>query len=699
MSHEEGIRQVLEEICDFPVPTQEEWEKVTEKSLKGRSIEEALFTKTLEGITLKPLYREEDRDKLPYQHTMPGQSPYVRGTEAGKLPSRPWEISQSVSERVPALANQVIKEGLERGQHAVKIEWNEALWEHREISRDNIKDQGVLVTSVDDLLTLLDGIDLDAHPFHVETGPDPLPLFSMWMAAMKKKGATKFIKGSVAADPFGYWVKYGTLPLPLSTCFDHVADVIRWCDEEKVDVKTILVSSEPYHLAGASATEELAYIIATAVTYIKELAERGIEPEKTISHMQFHLPAGANFFMEIAKFRALRVLWSHVQTAYDINEEQRTMTVYGVTSKKTKAKYDPYVNMLRATTEAFSLAAGGVDSVEVTPFDEVFQRPTSFSRRIARNTQIILQEESHLGRTIDPAGGSYYVENITHELGEKAWRLFQDIEADGGFEKALREGRIQTQLETLRKQRKEQVEHQERVYVGVNKYADIYEKPVSVTPESDEKEIVRYFEANNASRIVHNELQDNENKTAQLIEFASENTTLFSQRVACSWKEEQEPITSLPVFREAELFESLRERAEQFKQTKNEPLSALLVGLGPLAHHKARADFAAGFLQTGGFEIEKTDGFDDAETAIAQAVKSKETIIVLCGRDEAYETYGLSIVEGIKKQAPDKTVLLAGQLFDEALWKEKGLDGTIHRHSNVYETLHWLQRVKGAVEQ
>ncbi|SDI67661.1 methylmalonyl-CoA mutase family protein [Alteribacillus bidgolensis] len=694
---DETLRSVLKNICDFPVPDEKAWYEAAEASLKGKSVEKLLYTKTDEGITLKPLYRAEDRENLPYADTLPGQSPHIRGIRAASERSLPWKAAQTVWERTPEAANQEIKEGLQKGQHAVNLSWNNGVKEGKEMKGNQISDTGILVSDTEDILTLFQGVDLENTPIYFETGADPLPLFSLWAAALQKADVSSPASGSAASDPLGSWVKAGELPAPLSTCYNHAAEIIKWCENRSIHVKTVLISSEPYHNSGASAVEELAYAMAAAVSYIKELNDRGISPEKSVSYFQFRFPAGSNFFMEMAKFRAARGLWSNVQSAFGIREEKRSMSLQGTTSKRTKTVYAPYVNMLRTTTEAFAAVAGGADCLDVTPFDAAFQRPSSFAKRIARNTQIILQKEAYLGRTMDPAGGSYYVEKLTHELAEKAWSLFQEVEANGGLEQNLLDGNVQERVIKGRKNKEKQVQEQRKVYVGVNKYPDINEKAVSVKPEDDEKQVSAFLENNQSKKrnragvewkkgekSIIEEAVDAAKKGALLSDLAQHNSSSF--------------ITPLRPVREAETFEKLRQSAKAYQEDTNKPLSALLVTLGPLADHKARADFSTGFLQTGGFQVNQTEGTDDAIEASTAAISSEESIVVLCGQDGAYEALAAGIIELIKEKTPEKIVLLAGKLSEdqENILSDKGLDGTIHRHSNVYETLSWLQRTKGA---
>ncbi|WP_245705315.1 methylmalonyl-CoA mutase family protein [Alteribacillus persepolensis] len=682
---------ILKSICNFSTPSDKEWQDRAEKSLKGKTVEEALYTKTDEDIMLKPLYRKKDRDRLLHKNTMPGQFPHIRGMRTA--PQR-WNVTQSIWERTPKRANEEIKEGLQKGQHAIRIRWNDTVTKRKGMNHQPSA-SGVLVTDVADMVTLLQGIDLETTPLHLETGADPLPLFAMWTSALDIIGVSS-PRGSVAADPLGNWLVAGHLPAPVDTCFDHAAQAASWCRDNHIPVQTMLVSSEPYHNGGASAVEELAYSMACATTYVRELHKRGITIEDSAASLLFRFSAGSNFFMELAKFRAARALWSNILQAFGMEEEKRVMTLHGITSSRTKTALDPYVNILRAATEAFAAAAGGADDVEVTPFDAAFQRPSTFAKRIARNTQTILQEEAFIGSTIDPAGGSYYVEQLTHELAEKAWELFQDIEADGGMIQSLLSGKPQELIKNKRQLKEKQIDKQKRVLVGANKYPNVDEKPISAFPETDEQEVLAYITAKTDKQ--QNAKSGCHVQTVEEAEKAVQGGALLHQLTSSQSGPSITPVTAL---RESEKFEKLRQQAQAYQEQHEKPLSALLVTLGSLAEHKARADFSAAFLQTGGFHVQQTGGVKSVEEAVHKAVSSTESIVVLCGQDAAYDKLAAGIVEKIKAKAPEKTILLAGKTGkeQEAVLTEKGLAGMIYRGANVYETLSWLQRAKGAVIQ
>nr|WP_157049689.1 methylmalonyl-CoA mutase family protein [Thalassobacillus sp. C254] len=367
--------------------------------------------------------------------------------------------------------------------------------------------------------------------------------------------------------------------------------------------------------------------------------------------------------------------------SYTEDEKARKMNIHARTSSWTKTLYDPYVNILRASSEAFSAAIGQADSIQVSPFDESFQKPTSFSRRIARNTQVILQEEAHIGKTADAAGGSYYIETMTNELAEKAWKLFQEIERKGGMTKAIENGAVQKRVEDISSRKEIDINHRKKVFVGTNQYPDIEENPVSVIPEDDSQEIEEFVQKTTSKKRTE-DIEERETRASIVyegIERAKKGWTLGQIATWCGKQVPGNEITSIEQKRGAERFETLRKNALAFEEKSGEPLKTFLVNLGELRDYKPRADFVTGFFQTGGFKVISENGSLHAQEAVEKAMKAKAPFVVLCGKEEDYSTMAPEIIEGIKKTDPTVTVMIAGKTPDSlhTILMEKGLDGTV----------------------
>jgi methylmalonyl-CoA mutase len=407
--------------------------------------------------------------------------------------------------------------------------------------------------------------------------------------------------------------------------------------------------------------------------------------------------------MEIAKLRAARVLWSNILDVYGADEESKRIEVHGKTSVNNQTVYDPYVNMLRTTTEAFSAIVGGVDSLHTNPFNESYSVPGDFARRIARNTQIILNEESHLSELIDPAGGSYYVESLTREVADAAWNEFRKIEKMGGIIEALKSGYVQNQIESVVAARVKDIKKQKKVIVGTNMYADPKEKkPETVKPDHEElygsrAEFLQKFR-------VHSNTEKNGDvidKLNKLVETCSEDcisigteallagATLGEISHAARAKSgESISIEKFNVHMDAELFVDLRNRAlDTEKKTGSKP-KVFLANMGKIKQYKARADFSRSFFEVGGFEVLYPSGFETTGEAVKGALDSGAETVVICSTDDTYPELVKSITEGIKNKKPGVNVILAGDPKDQIeAYKEAGVDNFIYLGADVYAVL------------
>ncbi len=514
-------------LDEFPIPSYEDWKAAAIETLKGAPFEKKLLTKTLEGITIQPLYRKEDLAKLNHLGSQPGEAPYVRGTKS----QGGWKI--------------------------------------------------------------------------VEDAP-----------------------GASGSDPLGKAV-CGCLDKPLDAAFDELA---------KADA--VAVNTRLYHNAGGNAVQELAFAIATGVEYLRQAEKRGVAIDAIAPKITFGFAMGADIFMAIAKLRAARLLWSKVVAACGGNAESQKARIHASTSLWNKSKLDPYVNMLRDTTEAFSAVAGGADSIYVGPFDEVVREPDDFSKRIARNTQVILSEECHFDHVVDPAGGSYYVETLTAQIAEAAYAIFQQIEKDGGMTAALKAGSPQKQVKTVAAEKAKQVAQRRLQIVGVNVTPNPTEKPLEGAP----------------------------------------------RKCCCGGKGIDTGIAPLKPVRGAEPFENLR-AAVSASAKKN----IFLATMGPLRQHKPRADFSTSFFQAGGYNVLESKPYKTVEEAADAAKASDAGIAIICSTDDTYPEIVPALAPKLK--AEGKIVILAGAPADDAqqaAFTAAGVDEFISIRSNCLQVLSGL---------
>lgn len=691
--------------ADFSPPSYEEWKKTAEEHLKGVPFEKALVTRTYEEIDLQPIYCKTDIENLPHLKGKPGFGNYARGTRAEGYLENAWDISQAITAGLPEDFNTALKRDLERGQTAVRLTPDAATL--RGVDPDKadpgqVGNGGVSIAGLPDLETALKDIDLEKYPLHMNAGFSARVLAMALAALFKKEGRDlKQLSGGIDADPLGYLAVHGQVPTTLPKTYDHMAQVTGWAHTNAPQLKTIGVSGAPFHNAGASAVQELAFALATAVEYIDQLTERGLSVDDICGNIRFTFAIGPFYFMEVAKLRAARILWAKIVEAYGGNESSRKMTIHGVTSYYNQTMYDPYVNMLRTTTEAFSAVVGGVDSLQTNPFDQVFGSGDAFSRRIARNTQVILKEESHLDQLIDPAGGSYYVEKLTADAAEKAWALFKDIETQGGMLKALENGVPQGAVKAVAAKRRKDLGKRKAVMVGTNTFANVKEEKLPLRfPDcetlqagrsrlvKERREAVNPEEKGKITQSLFDLMSNTSPDTVDIGAEAFLAGATYGEMFAATGHGESEKITPLKIHRAADMFEELRDAAAAFDAKTGAKPTLFLATMGPLRQHKARADFSKGFFETGGFDVIHPNGFDTPEAAVEAAVESKAPVVVICSTDPTYPDLVPPITKGLKEKIPDIQVVLAGYPKDQIdAHKAAGVDHFIYLGADAHGIL------------
>ena len=463
-------------------------------------------------------------------------------------------------------------------------------------------------------------------------------------------GQAPYVRGTKATNTWEIFdcEKAGSLVDPLAKLLCGMQDKpLDAAFDELVKVQgrdAIAVNAQLYHNAGGNAVQELAFGLATGVEYLRQAEKRGQGVDATAARMTFVFAMGSDFFMGIAKLRAARLLWSQVVAASGGNTESQKMRIHARTSLWNQSKLDPYVNMLRDTTEAFSAVAGGADVLWVRPFDHVLRKPDDFSKRIARNTQLILAQECHFDHVADPAGGSYYVETLTAQLANAAWAIFQQIEKAGGMVKALEAGIPQQQVKAVAAKKAEAVAQRRLSLIGVNVYANATEKPLEPSKEAPCK-----------CSCNHEDGKANHPSLAH--------------------------IETLKSVRGAEPFEKLR-AAVGASSKKN----VFLANMGPLRQHKPRADFSTGFFQAGGYEVLENRGFQTVDEAAAAATASGACVVVICSTDDTYPEIVPALAAKLK--AANLFVVVAGYPGDHLdAFKQAGVDEFIHIRANCYGVL------------
>ena len=616
---------------EFAANTHAEWKTAAESLLKGAPFDKIMLTPTPEKITLQPIYEHDLLGTLPAAATLPGQDGFLRGTRTAGYLATPWDIAQEISAREPAAFNTALLRDLGAGQNAVSLQLDGPDALHL----DNPAD---FRAAFKDVLPA-------ALAWHFHSGartPAIVEIFLAWLE--EQKANLSSVRGSFNYDPAGTLATTGTLDIPLDKACDKAAELARLTGSKLPGFTAIGVVTRALHNAGASAAEELGTAIAVGLAYLRALGERGFDTDSAASQIAFHFSIGGNFFIELAHLRAARTLWARIVAELGGSPAAQAMHQHARTGLLNKTRHDPYVNILRTTTEALGAVIAGVDSLTVGTFDECVRLPDEFSRRVARNTHVILQEECELTAVIDPAGGSWYVEKLTDDLARKSWEFFQKIEANGGAFAAIKTGFIQESIAATRKEREKLLGQRRLSLVGTNQYPNIQEKPLP-------------------------------------------GAGFLPPTVDAPASPAAENAPALHTARLAMRYEALRAAAAAYKVQHGHGPRIHLANIGPLRRHKARADFTRGFFETGGFEIIGSEGATDSTVIAQSAINSGAQLVVICGHDEDYVAQVPAIVQAIKAQAPHITLVLAGNPGDnEAAYKAAGLDTYIFVKSDNYET-------------
>ncbi len=603
---------------EFAPVTTNDWEAQINKDLKGADYAKKLIWKTIEGFDLKPYYRYEDLKPINYLDTQPGEFPYSRGINKS---GNDWFIRQDIEVSNPVEANKKAREILMKGVTSIGF-----------VFRDD--------TKLDDafLSQLLKGID----PGSIELN------FSAWHSSvrildflLKQKGISE---GSVDFAPIGRLTLKGNFKKTADHSYNRATELIQKAASSKL--KVLSVHGDNFRNAGSSVVHEIAFTLSIGAEYLTELTNKGLSVDEIAGKMKFHFYIGSNYFMEIAKLRAARYLWANIVDSFGVrNKENAKMHIHSTTSIWNKTLYDPYVNMLRTTTEAMSAIIAGTNSLTVEPFNKAFENPTEISERIARNQQNLLKEESYLDKVNDPAGGSYYIENLTASIIEEAWKLFLEVDEKGGYVEAFKQGFIQEKIKESSQKRDMMIAQRREILLGTNQYPNFTEAAEKEFPEN-----------------------------------------VFTRKDYSAKEVLAEPLKP---YRGAQAFEMLRYKTDQYSKD-NSRSKVFMIPMGNLNMRKARAQFACNFFACAGFEVVDNNGFKTVEEGIAAAKASGANIVVACSSDEEYVT----MVPDINRQLGEDAILVvAGAPACIEDLKAVGVENFIHVKVNVLEELRKYQEL------
>ncbi len=472
--------------------TLEDWSKLAAKESKGKSIDDMSW-KSAEGITVKPLYTKADTEKLKYANTMPGLEPFVRGPKATMYVGRPWTIRQYAGFSTAEESNAFYRKALAAGGQGVSVAFDLATHrgydsDHPRVSGD-VGKAGVAVDSVEDMKILFNEIPLDKVSVSMTMNGAVLPVLANYIVAAEEQGvAPELLSGTIQNDILKEFMVRNTYIFPPSPSMKVIADIFAYTAKNMPKFNSISISGYHMQEAGADAVLELAYTLADGKEYIDTAIKSGMDIDSFAPRLSFFFGIGMNFYMEIAKLRAARLLWDRIVSSYnpkDVNS--KILRTHCQTSGWSLTEQDPYNNVMRTTIEAMAAIFGGTQSLHTNAFDEAIALPTEFSARIARNTQIVLQEETQITKVVDPWGGSYMMESLTQEIADKAWEIIQDVEKQGGMAKAIETGLPKLNIEKAAAIKQARIDKGLDVIVGVNKYKLKHEDQVDILEIDNEK--------------------------------------------------------------------------------------------------------------------------------------------------------------------------------------------------------------------
>lgn len=596
----------------FPPVSTAEWKAKVEADLKGAPFDKKLVWRTNEGFNVQPMYRLEDIEDLATTNSLPGEYPYLRGTRT----DNDWMVRQEIIADSAEEANRIALDVLGKGVNSL----------------------GFHVEDAAEVAVLLKDIDLAKVEINLTCClKKVLPVAQALVDAVKAAGCEETFKGSIDYNPFKKPLRKA-IEMPAA---DIVATAGQLLDTVKdiKNLRVLAVDSDMLSNAGAYIYQELGYALACGAEWLTLLTEAGRDAAEVACRVKFNMGISSNFFMEIAKFRAARMLWAQIVAQYTECPCAAKMMAHATTSRFNQTLYDAHVNLLRSQTESMSAALAGVDSITVTPFDTPYKRPDEFSERIARNQQHLLKEESHLDKVTDPAGGSYYVETLTVAIAKEAWKLFLEVVDKGGYLTCCNDGEVQKAVRESAEKRHTDVARRKEILLGTNQYPNV-----------------------------------NEMAADKIVELKG------ALHCSCGGGEGCQAENALPTKRAASDFEALRLATEAAAKRPK----VFMLTIGNLAMRLARAQFSANFFGCAGYEIIDNLGFDTVQAGVDAALEKGADVVVLCSSDDEYAQYAPEAFKYLDGRA-EFVVAGAPACMDEL--KAQGINDYVHVRCNVLDTL------------
>ena len=670
-------------------PDISKWKALAEKELKGKPLE-SLYRQTPEGIETKPLYTREDLENIAFENTLPGIEPYVRGVRATMYTNRPWTIRQYAGFSTAKESNEFYRKSLAAGQKGLSIAFDLAT--HRGYDSDHprvagdVGKAGVPVDSVEDMRILFDGIPLDEMSVSMTMNGAVLPILAGYIVAAEEQGVSQEkLKGTIQNDILKEYLTRNTYIYPPEPSMRIVSDIIGYCSKNMPKYNTVSISG--YHMmeAGADSVLQTAFTLADGLEYVKTALNAGLDIDEFAPRLSFFFGVGMNFFMEIAMLRAARFLWHELMQRFNPqNPRSLMLRTHVQTSGWSLTQQDPYNNIIRTTLECLSAVLGGTQSLHTNSFDEAVSLPTDLSARVSRNTQLIVQEESHVTDVVDPLGGSYYIESLTQSIVEAAREIIGEVEELGGMAKAIESGMPKMRIEEAAAKRQARIDQGREAIVGVNKYQvdeqteiDVREISAAVRDEQVERlKAVRENRDNEAVNAALDKVTQYAESGGNLLEASIEAVRARAtvgeisdamEKVFGRYVATTQCISGVYAaeYQDDEIIAAIRKRTEQFREKEGRRPRILVTKMGQDGHDRGIKVVATAYADLG-FDVDISPMFQTPAEAARMAVENDVHVVGVSSLAAGHKILVPELIDALKKEGAEDILVIVGGIIPPA---------------------------------
>ncbi len=667
----------------------EKWAELAKGELRGRELDDLTWN-TLEGIKVKPLYTEEDLHGLSHLGSIPGDAPYTRGPRATMYAGRPWTIRQYAGFSTAEESNAFYRKGLAAGAQGVSVAFDLAT--HRGYDSDHprvegdVGKAGVAIDSVEDMKILFDGIPLDKVSVSMTMNGAVIPILANFIVAGEEQGVDRAaLSGTIQNDILKEFMVRNTYIYPPEPSMRIISDIIEYTSNEMPKFNSISISGYHMQEAGANLVQELAFTLADGREYVRTAINAGMDVDKFAPRLSFFFAIGMNFFMEVAKLRAARLLWHRIMSEFEPKKPGSSMLrTHCQTSGVSLQEQDPYNNVVRTAYEAMAAALGGTQSLHTNALDEAIALPTEFSARIARNTQLILQEETGITNVVDPLAGSYYIESLTHQLAEEAWKLIEEVEEMGGMTKAVASGMPKLRIEESAARRQAMIDRGEEVVVGVNKYRLSKEDELDILDIDNaavrKSQIARLEQIRStrdeavcsaALAEITRRATEGGNILEAAVDAARARATVGEISMAMEkifGRHRAEIKTLAGVYGSAyegdEGFAAIQKDVEKFAEDEGRRPRMLVVKMGQDGHDRGAKVIATAFADIG-FDVDVGPLFQTPEEAAQDAIDNDVHIVGISSQAAGHKTLAPKLVEALRAQGAEDIIVICGGVIPQ----------------------------------